>query len=140
MEINMILIDTGILGALVNTKDENHDRAVRILDSVMKKKYGTPILTDYILDEVVTLLYIRTKRPELSIEIGTKIIEEKFGKYFKIPKEVVEKTWLTYQTLVFKGLSFTDCSLIEFGKHLSCDTIATFDGGFKGLMNIIDNR
>lgn len=139
MGINVILIDTGVLAAFANEKDENHDRAIPLLDSIMQKKFGTPIITDYVLDEVVTLLYIRTKRPDISLEIGTKIIEEKFGKYFKISNEVVEKTWESYKMLIFKGLSFTDCSLIEFGKSISCDTIATFDGGFKGLMTVIDN-
>lgn len=134
----MILLDTGILAAYVNNKDENHERAVIVLEEILNKKYGTPIITDYILDEVVTLLNIRTKRKELAIKIGTKIIEEKLGKYFKIPAEVVEKTWLTYKILVEKGLSFTDCSIIEFGKFINCETVATFDGGFNGILQIIN--
>lgn len=135
----MIIIDTGILAAFANEKDENHTKAIKVLDEIVEKKYGTPIITDYVLDEVVTLLYIRTKKVEISLDIGSKIIEEKFGKYFKIPKEIVEKTWLTYKSLISKGLSFTDCSLLEFAKLLDCDTIATFDGGFKGLLSIVDS-
>ena len=134
----MILIDTGVLAAFANLKDENHNIAIKIMDEIVTKTYGTPIITDYVLDEVVTLLYIRTKIPEISLDMGSKIVEEKFGKYLKISEKIIEKTWETYKSLVFKGLSFTDCSLLEFGKSLSCETIATFDGGFKGLMNIIN--
>lgn len=133
----MILLDTGILAAYICKQDENHERAVKLLEEILNKKYGTPIITDYILDEVVTLLYIRTKRKELAIEVGTKIVEEKIGKYFKIPAEVIEKTWLTYKILVEKGLSFTDCSIIEFGKFVNCETVATFDGGFKGIVEVV---
>jgi predicted nucleic acid-binding protein len=134
---SMILIDTGVLAAFANLKDDNHLLSIKIMDEIVKKTYGTPIITDYVLDEVVTLLYVRTKSPEISLDIGTKIVKEKFGKFIKLSDKIVEQTWETYQTLVFKGLSFTDCSLLMFGKSLSCDTIATFDGGFKGLMNVI---
>lgn len=135
---SMILIDTGILAAFANLKDDNHDISIKIMDEVVKKTYGTPLITDYVLDEVVTLLYVRTKSPEISLDIGTKIVEEKFGRYLKLSDKIIEQTWEMYKSLVLKGLSFTDCSLIVFGKSLSCDTIATFDGGFKGLMNVIN--
>ncbi|MHA2245161.1 MAG: hypothetical protein ACXADY_09340 [Candidatus Hodarchaeales archaeon] len=58
----MIIVDTGIIAAFYNKSDENHQRAVILLDNLRTGKYGTGILTDYVLDETVTLLYVISKR------------------------------------------------------------------------------
>ncbi len=133
----MIIIDTGIIAAFYNKNDENHQRAVILLNNLRKGKYGTGILTDYVLDETVTLLYVRSKRKELAIHAGDIIISEKLGKFFPMSYELIIKTWEKFQNFVERGLSFTDCSLITISDYLDCNDILSFDKGFDGLLNRI---
>ena len=133
----MIIIDTGIIAAFYNKNDENHERAVFLLDNLRKGKYGTGILSDYVLDETVTLLYVRSKRKEIAIHAGEIIISEKLGKFFPMSYELIIKTWERFQNLVERGLSFTDCSLITISDYLDCNDILSFDTGFDGFLNRI---
>ena len=133
----MIIIDTGIIAAFYNNNDKNHKRAVILLNNLRKGKYGTGILTDYVLDETVTLLYVRSKRKELAIHAGDIIISEKLGKFFPISYELIIKTWDKFQSLIERGLSFTDCSLITIADYLDCHDILSFDTDFDGLINRI---
>ena len=133
----MIIIDTGIIAAFYNNNDKNHKRAVILLNNLRKGKYGTGILTDYVLDETVTLLYVRSKRKELAIHAGDLIISEKLGKFFPISYELIIKTWDKFQSLIERGLSFTDCSLITIADYLDCHDILSFDTDFDGLINRI---
>ncbi len=133
----MIIIDTGIIAAFYNNNDKNHKRAVILLDNLRRGKYGTGILTDYVLDETVTLLYVRSKRKELAIHVGDLIISEKLGKFFPMSYELITKTWEKFQSLIEKGLSFTDCSLIAIADYLDCNDILSFDTDFDGLINRI---
>lgn len=133
----MIIIDTGIIAAFYNNNDKNHKRAVILLDNLRRGKYGTGILTDYVLDETVTLLYVRSKRKELAIHAGDIIISEKLGKFFPMSYELITKTWEKFQSLIERGLSFTDCSLIAIADYLDCKDILSFDTDFDGLINRI---
>ena len=72
----LILVDTGVIAAFFNRRDINHERAKALLDNLRRGKYGTGIITDYVLDETVTLLYIRTKRADLALKAGQLILTE----------------------------------------------------------------
>lgn len=133
----VILVDTGIIAAFYNIKDKNHIRANELLDHLRQGNYGTGIITDYVLDETVTLLHIRTKRPKLALKAGEVIISEKLGKFFPMTYELIIKTWENYQTFVKKGLSFTDCSLLTVANFFECNDILSFAEEFDGLLNRI---
>lgn len=132
---DLIIVDTGVIAAFYNTKDEHHKRAIEILNNLRTGKYGTGIITDYILDETVTLLNMRTKRPEPALKAGQLIIEEKLGKFFPLTVDLVYKTWKIYQKYVKKGLSFTDCSILAVAEIIECDEVLSFDREFDGIIN-----
>ncbi|OLS20755.1 MAG: tRNA(fMet)-specific endonuclease VapC [Candidatus Heimdallarchaeota archaeon LC_3] len=139
MVIKIILLDTGVIAAFFNKRDLNHDNAKKLLNNLRRNEYGTGIITDYILDETVTLLYARTRREDLALKAGELILEEKFGKFFPISYELVIESWKNYQNYVSKGLSFTDCTLITVGQFLDCNVLLTFSKEFTGLVNIINS-
>jgi predicted nucleic acid-binding protein len=133
----MIVIDTGIIAAFYNIQDQHHQRAVELLNELRQGKYGIGIITDYVLDETVTLLYIRSKRAEIALNAGQLILTEKLGKFFPMTMELIQETWNKYQQLVHKGLSFTDCSLLTVAEYLECSDILSFASEFNGLINRI---
>jgi len=72
-----VLIDTGIFVAARNKSDINHERAVDLLRRSLKGEYGTMYTSDYIFDEAVTVALVRTRRPEIAIDIGNFIISSR---------------------------------------------------------------
>jgi len=137
MVINLILVDTGVIAAFYNSKDENHKRSLELLNKLRKGEYGAGIFTDYVLDETVTLLYVRSKKVDIALKAGEAIIEEKLGKFFPITYDLIMRTWEKYQKLVNKGLSFTDCSLLVVAEYFECNDILSFAKEFDGLINRI---
>lgn len=133
----MILIDTGVLAAFFNKRDTRHKRARELMNHLRQGDYGTGIISDYILDETVTLLYVRSKRPDLSIKVGELIINGKLGQFIPLNADLVMKTWGLYQKYVHNGLSFTDCSLIALGHFLDVREILSFSEEFQGILNRI---
>ena len=57
----MILLDTSLIVAYANTADQNHGRAVEVMKAVAEGVYGTPVITDYVFNEVVTVTLIKAK-------------------------------------------------------------------------------
>ncbi|MFQ6127038.1 MAG: type II toxin-antitoxin system VapC family toxin [Candidatus Heimdallarchaeota archaeon] len=137
MVSNLILVDTGVIAAFYNRRDEHHSRALELLNNLRQGKYGTGILTDYVLDETVTLLYVRSNRADIALHAGNIIITEKLGTFFPMTFDLIIKTWETYQKLIDKGLSFTDCSLLAVAEYLECNDILSFAKEFDGLINRI---
>lgn len=137
MVIKLILVDTGVIAAFYNSRDENHSRSLELLNTLRLGEYGTGIFTDYVLDETVTLLYIRSKKADITLQAGEAIITEKLGKFFPMTYDLMKKSWDKYQKFVYKGLSFTDCSLLAVGEYLECNDIMSFAKEFDGLINRI---
>ncbi len=134
---NLILVDTGVIAAFYNNRDEHHSRSLMLLNNLRQGEYGTGILTDYVLDETVTLLYVRSKKTDIALQAGKVIITEQLGKFFPMTYNLIHQTWDKYQKLINKGLSFTDCSLLVVAEYLECDDIMSFAKEFDGLINRI---
>ena len=54
-----------------------------------------------------------------------------------IDQEILENGWITFAKYADKKLSFTDCSIIELMKNKGIDHLASFDGGFDGIVSRI---
>jgi len=46
-----VFIDTGVFVAYINKRDSNHDRAVYLLEDIMRGKCGKAYTSDYVFDE-----------------------------------------------------------------------------------------
>ncbi len=137
MVTNLILVDTGVIAAFYNSRDEHHSRSLILLNNLRQGKYGTGIITDYVLDETVTLLYVRSKNIDVALQAGKVIISEKLGKFLPMTLDLIKRTWDKYQKLINNGLSFTDCSLVAVAEYLECNDILSFAEEFDGLINRI---
>ena len=54
----MILLDSSFIVAYSNEADENHAKALQLAKDIDGGKYGAVAITDYIFDEVVTVMLI----------------------------------------------------------------------------------
>jgi predicted nucleic acid-binding protein len=70
----LIFVDTSAWYALEVEDDENHASALALKENVRKGRYGALLTSDYVLDEVITLMRIR-KGVEPSLSSPTKCSE-----------------------------------------------------------------
>ncbi len=73
-----VLIDTGPLAAVKLSRDKHHARSQRLMEEAMHGKYGNIYVSDYIFDELATLLMVRSKRKDISVDLGESILSSRF--------------------------------------------------------------
>ncbi|MCK4501074.1 type II toxin-antitoxin system VapC family toxin [Candidatus Babeliales bacterium] len=139
-----ILLDTGFYFGLLSIKDQYHQKSQSILKDLIKNKYGKIYTSNYILDESLTLINIRTKGKRLDLL-------EKMKKLFLGSLAIanllsIENSWLESIYNIQKKLSvpgdlvsFTDASNIILCKNYDIKNIVSFDEHFSGFLNVVDH-
>ena len=111
-----IFLDTGFYYALLSKKDKNHKRAREILKEVAEGLYGRICTSNFVFDESMTLINVRTNgnRKDLlekmsSLFLGTEPIAEMVA---------VENQWL--QEIVYLQIKITGLksSMIYCSRYL----------------------
>ena len=128
-----VFVDTSVWIAARNLDDVNHLRAKEILTSMLKGELGEIYTSDYILDEVVTLMLKRTGRLELAIEMGEYILKSPRIRKLRVTEEIFDDAWKKFKSLKSKPMSFTDCTSLVLMEKKGIEYIASFDSGFDGL-------
>jgi len=127
----MILLDSSLIVAYSNEADENHEKALKIIKDLERGKYGTPIITDYIFDEIVTVMLVKTKNLKKVLELGEALLNSAL--LFKVDEEIFHLAWNIFKEQRKPRFSFTDCTIIATCKVNGIRNIATFDQDFKRL-------
>ena len=127
----MILLDSSFIIAYSNEIDENHDKAFRIAKDINIGKYGAPVITDYIFDEVVTVMLIKTKNLMKVIELGGILLNA--TSLFKIDEDAFNLAWNIFKAQLKPSLSFTDCTSIAVCRINGISNIVPFDKKFYEL-------
>ena len=131
-----ILVDTGYFVALANKDDVNHSRADILLEELLRGVYGTRITTDYILDEAITVTWIRTKNKTAVKQVYNYILGENTIVLFQpFQKELITEAWVIFEKYSEENrpLSFTDCTNLAHMKEKDISYILSFDSEFDGL-------
>ena len=130
----VILLDSSLIVACSNEVDENHAKAKQVVDDVAKERYGTPVITDYVFDEVVTVMLIRTK----SLARVTKLGETLLGAthLVRIDEGLFEAAWVIFKQQRKDKFSFTDCTSIAACRANGISNVATFDEDFAELDDV----
>jgi len=126
----LIFVDTSAWYALEVEDDENHASALALREELRKGRYGALLTSDYILDEVITLLRIR-KGVEPSFKFANKVLRSKsvsiiwingliFDAALKLLKQRPDKKW-----------SFTDCTSFIIMSQLNVKEAFAFDQNFE---------
>ena len=123
-----ILLDSSFLIAYYNPLDEHRKKAIKIMDDLIIGKYGNPYVSDYIFDEVVTVIFIRTKDLKLSNNVGD-VLRDSLG-LFDVDEEVFDNAWKIFKNQKNTNFSFTDCTILSVMQERLISHISTFDEDF----------
>ena len=131
--MELVFVDTSFLFAYYSSEDKHHDSARNYFDNVVKfQTYPRGfLLTDYLFDELITLILIRTKNKTQAIFTGNSIHNSQTLKLIYLKKETISKAWTKFCRYLDKQWSFTDCTSMVFMEENGIEKVACFDAHFK---------
>src|SRR3990172_961928 len=148
MANSLMFFDSSFLYSFASRNDPHHTKSIQFLEHALSGTYGQLCVSNYIVDEVLTLSRVRTKTCQCGKEISILLSKEKEGKKLfseiVIGRELVEKTNSIYWQYCSIGLSFTDCSTLairdmmeERGLQRKDFHLATYAREFQGLLHVV---
>ncbi len=132
-----VFIDTGIFVAARNSRDINHKKAKSLLRKALLGEWGEVFTSSYIFDEAVTLALVRTKRPEIAVDIGNFILSSTTIRMLFVDKETFRLAWKIFRNYADRRLSFTDATSIALMRLHKIEYIMSFDRHFDGIVSRI---
>jgi len=135
-----VIVDTGIFFAFYSLKDKHHLDSIALIIHLVEGKWGTPYITNHILDETLNILKYRLSPRTAKAFIET-FIDRGVVKIL-YPNEELEKRALKIfkENIDRRGLSYTDALTIATIKEYEINYLLTYDiRSFKGFIdNIIE--
>jgi predicted nucleic acid-binding protein len=126
-------VDSSFLVARFNVRDRNHKAAIAYLEE--QRAAGSDALrlvfSDYIFDETVTALVVRSRRHELASAAGRAILESKNLRLVRVESPTFEAAWKLFVRRSDKRWSFTDCTSFVLMENLGIRKALTFDANFR---------
>lgn len=131
--MEIVLVDTSFLFAYYNSEDKHHHSARYYFDNVVKSQIHPLgfLLTDYIFDELITLVLIRTKNKAQTIFTGHSILNSQTLRLIYLKQQTISKAWTKFCRYLDKQWSFTDCTSMVFMEENGIEKVACFDDHFK---------
>ncbi len=133
----MILLDSSLIVAYSNKADQNHGVSCDIVRRIDGGEFGTPVTTDYVFDESVTVMLARTGSLLRSRRLGELLLASTY--MIRIGPEAFGLAWKRFSNQGRGKLSFTDCTSIAVCKQGGIPNIGTFDEGFRSVegLNVV---
>lgn len=130
-----IILDSSLLIAFKVKNDFHHERASHIMKEVAMERYGRPMITDYIFDETVTGIFIRSKSLRLAVSYGNELLESLV--LLRVDEQLFKKAWQIFSEQRDETtLSFTDTTTIAAVRHFDISKVGTFDLDFQKVPGI----
>jgi predicted nucleic acid-binding protein len=127
-------LDTTVFIAASFPKEKHHKEGKEIINAVEEGILGKPVITDYILDEIVT--FVRKKKgANASIEILDTILSSPKLTLIKVETKHFEAGIQIFKT--YERLSFTDAISVAVMRDLNIKTIYSFDSCFDGISDVM---
>jgi predicted nucleic acid-binding protein len=126
----MIFVDTSAWYALEVEDDTNHRRASQFLSELRSKRFGSLLTSDYVLDETVTLLWLR-KGSMTALAFLDKVNRSKSIHIVWIDAPIFWKTVDFMQERKDKHWSFTDFTSFLIMKQMNATSAFGFDENFQ---------
>ena len=127
-----VFVDTGAWFAYFVRRDSDHHSA----RSWVSANESPLVTSDYILDELFTLLKIRESHV-VAVAAGKVLIEERICQIIKITPEDFTRAWAIFVQFRDKGWSFTDCTSKVIMERLNISTAFSFDEHFEQFGSVI---
>ncbi len=124
-----VFVDTGFFKALLDPQDDFHKEASTV-SFVLEKNQTKLITSNYILDELYTLLRVRR-----GLDVAKKLRELVFSgdrnvQVVRVQADDEANAWKLFLNN-WSGLSFTDCTSFAVMKRLGLKEAASFDEHFS---------
>ena len=129
----MIFLDTSFLVAYIVDKDTNHEKAVSLMKEIVEGEHGSAITSEYVFDETVTVVLVRSKSLDSAVRTGD-LIKESIP-VLEVGNNIFEASWKRFRNQKNTKFSFTDCTILEMVESNHLDKLATFDREFEGADN-----
>ena len=130
----MIILDSSFLVAIEVETDQNHEKAVEIRDRIIKREFGTVLISDYIFDETITATFQKTRDLKKTILMGTNL--RNAIQIINVEEETFEEAWNIFKKQENTKFSFTDCTILSIMKLHEIKHIATYDKDFEKVISI----
>lgn len=127
-----IFVDTGAWFAYFVRRDPDHTLARKWVSN----NDSQLITSDYILDELFTLLKLRESYV-VAVAAGKILTEEKICQIIKITPNDFAYAWNVFVQFSDKGWSFTDCTSKVIMERLNISTAFSFDEHFEQFGSIV---
>ncbi len=129
-----IILDTSYLIALNNERDAGYPAAKSLRPRIKNKEFGRAYISDYIFDEFMTFLRMKSN-PEPAIrEIGDALLSDDTLTLLKIDIHSFLKSWELFKKS--GGLSFTDCTIVIMAEAYGIENVASLDSGFDRISSL----
>jgi predicted nucleic acid-binding protein len=125
----MIVLDSSFLIAFKVKNDVHHERAEALMKQVVLERYGRPVITDYIFDETVTSIFVRSKSLASAVEYGEELLHSL--EIVEVDQSLFLEAWKIFASQKNSELSFTDATTIAVVNTNDRTKIATFDRDFE---------
>lgn len=139
-----VLVDTGVLYAHHDEDAVRAEVAAAVMDQVLAGALGTPVVTDYLHDEGVTLTLARAKSYGAAKSLSDRLLGRNgFPDAFRfvwVGEDGFERGLEVFETYPDQGLSFTDATSIAVMEQHGIDRILSFDDDFDGIVDRVDPR
>lgn len=122
----MIFVDTSVWFAAHVAEDGDHVRSRELL----LNSSSDFVTTDYVVDELLTLLVARNQR-EIAVRIGARLWSEQICKLIWISEVDVRAAWQVFLSFTDKKWSFTDCVSYAVMKRLNISEAFALDDDFR---------
>jgi predicted nucleic acid-binding protein len=122
----MIFVDTGPWFAAAVPNDPRH-RAIR---DWMDANRLPLVTTDYVIDELLTLLRAR-RESERALLVGEALLSGAAARLEWVTPDDIRAAWTVYRDFGDKEWSFTDCVSRVVMSRLGVATALTFDHHFR---------
>lgn len=120
-----MFVDTGAWYAYFNADDPDHD-SVR---DALHEWEGPWLTSDYVFDEVVTLVRMRVSH-QAAVKAGAAIRDEGVARLEWVSEKDEATAWRLFRQRKDKRYSMTDCTSFVVMKRLGLETAAATDGDF----------
>ena len=129
----MIFLDSSFIIACKVADDQNHEKSIKHLHNFIKNNEEV-IISDYIFDEVLTVLFLKTKDLDIAIDAGSTL--KSSARLLNMDSSAFNKAWDIFKSQTSTKLSFTDCSSLALMKKEGIRKLATFDDDFRKIKDI----
>jgi uncharacterized protein len=137
-----LFLDTGVLIAAVVTDDPHHEASAAILEGIGEGRWGRVATSDYVVAEALNFVRRKVRRMEaleavVALAVGAPWARPVVTDLARVHAGRFAASWDAMRRHHDRGLSFTDCTSLVLCQELGLGTIATYDRGFGGLLDVV---